>query len=668
MHFFLFDYPIYYLFVCLFIAFCYAYVLYKNERHIRSVNFIRCLFLFRFFFIGFISFLLLNPKYKSEISTKEKPIVIIAKDNSESIKNDITNELKSLAELIDEFEVYFYSFSDDIYTDINKKFDGLETNYSKFFSSIKNQFENRNIAALILASDGCYNAGLNPEYINFDFPVYSVALGDTNFYEDIRIDNVMNNEVAFFGNRFPIEISLASNLLQDETKRLIIELNDKVVFEKKINFLKGTDYQTHNIYLLANKLGIQNYSIKIEALNKEKNTLNNLYKLYVDIFDTKHKIVILKKNVSPDIAAYKSAVSSVENYHIDVFDVGDFVDSAQLNKYNLIVLFGLERVPNYILNSKIPLVIFDAKNTHYKQLKSGITFNSSEYVDLVNVNYDVNFNKFSVSNKLIDLINTAPPLLTTLGFYKFTSELDLFLTQKVNNLTTNKPVILFQQKNRKIVYVTSSNWWKWKIYDYKKNLNNEVFNELFAKLTQFLVINNEKSKFRIDFKNQYTEKEEVIFNAFLYNEIYELINSYDINVQIIDNEDKKYEFQFSKYEDAYSLNLGLLSPGKYNFIIDVNNSKYKKEGSFDVLDLNIEQIGPNTNHDLLYKISDLSGGNVFYPNEMQKISNNLNLNDKQSIIHYKLIISDLIDKSYLLFLILSIISAEWCIRKFCGII
>jgi hypothetical protein len=196
--------------------------------------------LFRFFFISFISFLLLNPKYKSEISTIEKPIVIIAKDNSESIKNDITNELKSLAELLDEFEVYFYSFSDDIYTDINKKFDGLETNYSKFFSSIKNQFENRNIAALILASDGCYNAGLNPEYINFDFPVYSVALGDTNFYEDIRIDNVINNEVAFFGNRFPIEISLASNLLQDETKRLIIELNDEVVFEKKINFLKGT--------------------------------------------------------------------------------------------------------------------------------------------------------------------------------------------------------------------------------------------------------------------------------------------------------------------------------------------------------------------------------------------------------------------------------------------
>ena len=86
--------------------------------------------------------------------------------------------------------------SDDVYNDIDKEFDGLSTNIL-IFSSIKTQFENKNITALILASDGCYNSGLNPEYITYDFPVYSIALGDTNFYEDIRIDNVLNNEVAF---------------------------------------------------------------------------------------------------------------------------------------------------------------------------------------------------------------------------------------------------------------------------------------------------------------------------------------------------------------------------------------------------------------------------------------------------------------------------------------
>ena len=41
-----------------------------------------------------------------------------------------------------------------------------------------------------------------------------------------------NNEVAFLGNNFPVEISLASNLLKKQHKKLIITLNEEIVFEK----------------------------------------------------------------------------------------------------------------------------------------------------------------------------------------------------------------------------------------------------------------------------------------------------------------------------------------------------------------------------------------------------------------------------------------------------
>lgn len=621
------------------------------------------MFIFRFFFIGFILFLILNPKYKSEIRIIEKPIVIIAKDNSESIKNDITQKLKLLGKSLDEFEVYFFSFSDDTYNDIDKKFDGFQTNYSKFFSSIKTQFENRNIVALVLASDGCYNTGLNPEYISYDFPVFSIALGDTSFYEDIRIDNVIYNEVAFLDNKFPVEISLASNLLQKKYSRLIIEINEDIIYEKIINFSKGKDYQTHNIYLPANELGVQSYSIKIEALNQEKNILNNKYKLYIDILDTKHKILILNKNITPDIAAFKSALSSVDNYSIDIND------STQLNKYSLIVLFGYEKIPNNILNSQIPLIIFDVKQYHFNQLKSGISFNSSEYVDLVNTHYNVNFTKFSISKKLIELINTAPPLFVNMGSYKFSEKSDFFLNQEVDNFKTNKPIICFEEKkDRKIVFITANNWWKWKLYDYKKNQNNVVFNELFVKLTQYMVVNNEKSKFRIDFENQYKANEEVIFHAFLYNDIYELINNDHISIEIIDSKSKKYEFQFSKNKKSYLVNLGVLPTGKYDFTITAKDSKVKKTGTFDILELNSEQIGPNTNHDLLYKISVLSGGDFLYSDDIQKIKKQIKTNNPSNIIYYKEEMNDFIDLPYFLLLIISIVSFEWFLRKFSGII
>ena len=668
MHSLAFDFPIYYLLICLIIAFGYAFVLYRYEKNIRSLNIIRFLFFFRFMFIALISILLLNPKYDSEISFKEKPVVIIAKDNSESVKQDVTKKLKSLANLLNEYDVYFFSFSDDVYNDIDKEFDGLSTNYSIFFSSIKTQFENKNIAALILASDGCYNSGLNPEYITYDFPVYSIALGDTNFYEDIRIDNVLNNEVAFLGNNFPVEISLASNLLKKQHKKLIITLNEEIVFEKTIHFLVGNDYQTHNIYLPATDLGINSYSIKIQTLNEEKNILNNNYQLNVDVFDSKYKILILKENVSPDISAFKSAVSSVENNSIEIIDVSNTIDSSLLNQYDLIVLFGCEVIPNYVLNLTVPLMIFDVRKNHFNQLNSSITTNSISKVELVSADYNTNFSKFSISKNLVDLINNAPPLFTSNGLYKFSSKYDLFLIQKDNNLVSNKPIIFFQNINRKIAFVNANNWWKWKIYDYKKNKNNEAFNELFVKLTQFLVMSNNKSKFRIDYKSQLNQNEEVVFNAYLYNDVYELINSDDVSIQIFDEDDKRYEFQFSKNENSYSVNLGVLPVSKYNFIVNVKNSKFSKKGSFDILEVSREQIGPETNHETLYKISNLSSGNVFYPNEIDKINKAISIEAPQKIVYYKYEIHDLIDSKYLLFLILFIISFEWFLRKINGVI
>ena len=94
--------------------------------------------------------------------------------------------------------------------------------------------------------------------------------------------------------------------------------------------------------------------------------------------------------------------------------------------------------------------------------------------------YNTNFSKFSISKNLVDLINNAPPLFTSNGLYKFSSKYDLFLIQKDNNLVSNKPIIFFQNINRKIAFVNANNWWKWKIYDYKKNKNNEAFNELLS--------------------------------------------------------------------------------------------------------------------------------------------------------------------------------------------
>ena len=99
------------------------------------------------------------------------------------------------------------------------------------FSDLDEKLYNRNVAGGIIASDGCYNAGLNPEYLSYNFPVYSIALGDTTRYKDIRVADVLKNDIAFLGNNFPLEISIASNVKKRESTKLNIWNDGKKVYE-----------------------------------------------------------------------------------------------------------------------------------------------------------------------------------------------------------------------------------------------------------------------------------------------------------------------------------------------------------------------------------------------------------------------------------------------------
>ena len=155
------DLPIFYSIVCILIAFGYAYFLYHRERLITNLLLLRSLFLFRFIFVSILAGLLLNPIVKTIQKEIEKPIVIIAQDISTSIKDTIFQDLKNLSEQLSDFDVYRYSFSASMNSGFSEINNGLKTNYSKVINEIESRFANRNIAALIIATDGLYNNGSN---------------------------------------------------------------------------------------------------------------------------------------------------------------------------------------------------------------------------------------------------------------------------------------------------------------------------------------------------------------------------------------------------------------------------------------------------------------------------------------------------------------------------
>ncbi len=118
------EYPWWYLFLCLFIGASYSSILYFNNKKNQDLSTLlaRFLFLLRLLFVSLIAFFLLSPLLESTYQITEKPIIILAQDNSSSVRlrtdslyysGDYKGQLQDLIETLEKkHEVHSYKIGE----------------------------------------------------------------------------------------------------------------------------------------------------------------------------------------------------------------------------------------------------------------------------------------------------------------------------------------------------------------------------------------------------------------------------------------------------------------------------------------------------------------------------------------------------------------------------
>ena len=667
------DLPIIYILACFFLGIGYAYFLYRKDFFLKVKKVKQILFIIRTLFITVLSVLLFNPVVKSILIKNHNPIVILAQDISQSITDTCALELLTqISKELTDFEVYEFSFSDKVSKGLSDNNSGLSTNYSNLFQDMNSRFANRNIAGLVLATDGLYNSGSNPLYDSkISFPIYPIALGDTLIIRDVNITKVLKNEIAFLGNTFPLEINFSAQQCKGERIQVEIWCKGKKIHAEDRAISTNDEYQKVKFDLLAEDVGLQHYTILVSHLSNEKNRSNNSYEAYVEVIDSRYKILLLSDKNHPDLAAYKNAVEKNKNYDVEQVNVIDF--SGNFDAYQLVVIFGIQEINSLLFlleKADVPVLVFDAQQSLNSRLTSSFSFKRRGGLDEVKAVKSEFFSKFTFSPELINLINDAPPLQTLFGKYTFQLGSEVVIAQQIGMQVTSKPIILIDESDvRKLAFITAEGFWKWKLYDYSNSKNNVAFDELFSKLTQYLVLQEDKSKFRINYKKQFAENSNIYFKASLYNDSYELVNDNEISLVIQNEMGDEFDYQFSSALEKYNLNVGVLDVGKYTFLAKVKGSELISKGRFDVKAIQLEKLYTVANHKILSQLANSSDGKIFYPNQPDKIiaaiknskNNFINISSKEKL-------QGMIDIPWILLILLSLISLEWFLRKYNGLI
>jgi len=681
------ELPIWFSAFCLLLGIGYAFVLYRKESRFEGVAkwIVNLMAISRAILVAVLAFLLLSPFIKTIFNKVEKPIIIFAQDNSTSVllNSDSTfyqNEyLKSVATLKNKlsktYEVKTFSFGTEVIETDKIDFSAKTTNMSNLFDELNNKFYNKNVGALILASDGVFNQGKNPVYAasNSNYPIYAIALGDTNVPKDIILKEVVHNKITFLGNQFPIEIYAETQELKGAKTELKITNNGKVLFSKQYNLTTDKTTINETVLLKAKKVGVQHYHIAFSTVKNEISTLNNQKDIYVEVLDGRQNILILANAPHPDIKALKLSIEENENYQVTTQFFNDF--DGNVKPFSLVIVHQISNNLQSKIkqlndaNTSVLYVLGNQTNINsFNTFVTGLKIENSQYKnDIVLPSVTENFPLFTLDEKTVKAINNFPPLVAPFGTYKNTSNGYVLLTQKIGAVKTQKPLMVFYQKeNKKIGIIAGEGIWKWRMHDFLKNKNHSAFDELINKTVQYLSVKEDKSKFRIIANDLFLENEEIVIKGELYNDSYELNNTPEIIIQLVEGEDNNYQFTFNKTSNAYLLNAGRLPIGFYSYTAKVKwgSKEYTQKGKFQINPILLEQNNTVANHQVLQNLVTKNNGKMLYPKNMgqleQLITNN---NDITSIIYEEEDLKELINLKWIFFLILVLLSLEWFLRK-----
>ena len=659
-------------FVCILLGITFSVILYYSQRKIIKKSILLFLSVTRFILITFLSFLILDPVIKTTNKITEKPIVVLLQDASSSVEKNIKDNLERLAKDLNGYDVFKYNFSDNLYDDFTIENNGLKTDFTKALSQIKSMFINKNLSSIVLASDGLNNTGINPIYSdNLNVPIHTICLGDTNVISDNSIFKVKHNDIVFQGNSFLAEINIKSLKFKGEKLNLSLEYNEKIIYNDELSITSNNQFFKIPVEIPTSEIGLQAFTVKINAIKNEKNIKNNSYKFYVDVINSKYNILLVNDNSHPDVAAFVSVVGTNKDYDLEVTKSDNL--QKDLSSYNLIVLHSVNNIE--FLNSikenyDIPILVFCKQDFNkYSSLFPNINFKkrSSNNEVLSHVNKD--FLNFKISTPMLDLINQSPPISTSFGTFNVGSNVDVFIYEKIGNTISNSPICLFDKNdNQKVGIIFGEGFWRWKLRDYQSNSNNDIFNGLFNKITQHLLIREDKSKFRLLYDKEINENEEITFEAQVYNDNYELENKEDVSLILTNSNKKEFKFIFDKIDDKYLLDLGNLASEKYSVYAKVEKRNYEKYGQLTIRPVQIEALSTVADHQLLYNLSNISGGKSFSLSEFNSISNYINKNqNKSSLTTIEDRLKQFIDFEMILLILLILISCEWFVRKYNGL-
>lgn len=650
------------------------------------------LILMRFLSVAAIVLTLANISFNSAITHRQRPIVVVACDNSASmamnadsawIKHDFPQKINDLCDKIkSKFDICRINFAEETADNSALDFEGQASNMASIFDYIEDKMFGQNVGALIIASDGIINYGSDPlqKSATFGKPVYTIALGDTLPHPDLSIDRITTNRTAHKNVHFPIVANIKGEDVPAGRYTLTLSCNGRKTDSTQIEVREREIYLKKTFYVREDSSGLHHYTFRIDIPENDINPRNNTAGTVVDVRDDIQEILLLQNSWHPDVAAISQTLQKDQRYKLTISNIKDF--KGDIGKYSLIVLHQLPsvtgKIGGIVENAKkagTPMLIIigrQTKTADLQQLELGINIKQTRNdFEEVQGAQNSDFQVFSLSFDS-QLTSDFPPLTAPYGEYGEITASQVLFYQQIGSVRTKRPLLFFTQTgSQKIGVIAGEGIWRWRLHDYATNGSQSVSNEIISKTAQYLCNSEKRERFVLNIGNTFPMHRSITADAVVYNKMYEPVNNAEVEMLITDRNRNAYKSAFQAAETGYTLNLGHKEKGLYSYTATatLGDEQLTKRGQFVVTDESPESNNLLANHNLMYLLASEHNGKMYTTNDFSEIGTDI-LNNRQieTVTSTSEVISHPIDFLLLALLAILLLAAEWFLRKFWGLV
>lgn len=672
--------------------------------------------------LSILFFVLFEPIFTMVKSLIEEPRLAVLLDNSVSAgatdakgdrKSDYKYTMTNLALQSNKVSTISYIFDSETSMIAESSFDSLDfsgqsTDISRSIRRLYSTADEDNLRAVLLVTDGAFNAGNNPVFDaeRFGKPFFIIGIGDTTEPNDIAIQSIVTNEVAYIENPIPINVNFKAIGFAGERVKLVISDNNKKIAEEEVLIEQGREKYSVAIEYMPAVEGIRKITASIAPIKKEITDKNNSSSEFIRVLKNKRNIALFAGAPSPDVSFIKQALSLEKGVELKDYiqkqgaEFYNAPNQADLNASELIVLVGfpVQSTPASVLDMIArelergkPLLFVAGQAVDYNKLKTLqnylpfiiVSSRPQEFLAIPDIKASSLASpllRVTGSDEDVKLWNNLPPLFRTETFVRVKPESEVVSTMKINNAPLNDPLIVTRHfQNSKTVAFLGYGLYRWKLLGYaaEQSKGRETSVDLFSVLInnsfRWLSIADQNKLVRVrTARKAYNQSDHVELVGEVYDQSYTPIDKASVVVKVSGGGEQREIVMNSLGSGRYYGTIAGLSEGDYAFSADAKFSGRNlgtDNGRFSIGEVSLEYQNLKMNAALLRTIAERTGGKFYLPNEASQAIEDIKkhkafttrgTSQKSEIALWSF--------PYLLGFALLLFALEWFIRKRAGMI